>query len=341
MKKKHSIAKKVIDMVFKGIDSCLADLPLEKLSETDIEEDGVAGKYMTFKASDDSNIEMKLFGVEEHPGQYIVRLQHDGKDAEQKNKLYTKDQLADYISEYAERYDIELEDIPDINESTDIKNSKKISVTLQRVAGSTEDTIELCAINAGSHVSDAMDILSQVLDNDEFAASITEEPVSFDIVDKPDCLDVQEAVCVDTTDTFTTMLRAAVECYYNLKAIHWGAKSDKFNNIHQMADSLGWSVSNHIDRIAEWEVEYNKRVPNVLDYQYQPIDTADGFDFERGCTSMYSVVTCYINTLECYYVNVDHTIQSVLDDWIRELKQAVDYKLYQTRSDTPIACPSC
>ena len=332
-------AKLVIDAIFKGLDSCMKDLEdhgLEKKKEEDIEEDGVKGKYLMYSTGSDHIIELKLFGVESHPGKYMVRIQHDdGQDLlEVDDKLFSNDDISKFVLDYAEKYDLgALEEGIDVNDNVDMKNddlfqSSKISVTLKKVTASDNSTdIHLCAINAGGNPVRAMKVLADVLDDDEFVDAITEEPVSFEITETASDYDVEEATGVDTSETFREMLRACVECYHNLQSIHWGAKTSKFRDIHSFVESLIWSIQYNVDTIAEWCVEYTKSVPNVLEFSYTPIQVADGFDFGSAMSAAKAQIDNYIAVLECYYVNVEHDVQSVMDNWIRDLKKQSNYVL--------------
>ena len=332
-------AKLVIDAIFKGLDSCMKDLEdhgLEKKKEEDIEEDGVKGKYLMYSTGSDHIIELKLFGVESHPGKYMVRIQHDdGEDLlEVDDKLFSNDDISKFVLDYADKYDLgALEEGIDVNDNVDMKNddlfqSSKISVTLKKVTASDHSTdIHLCAINAGGNPVRAMKVLADVLDDDEFVDAITEEPVSFEITETASDYDVEETTDVDTSETFREMLRACVECYHNLQAIHWGAKTSKFRDIHSFIESLVWSIQYNVDTIAEWCVEYTKSVPNVLEFSYTPLQVADGFDFESAMSAAKAQIDNYISVLECYYVNVEHDVQSVMDNWIRDLKKQSNYVL--------------
>ena len=332
-------ARLVIDAIFKGLDSCMKDLEdhgLEKEKEEDIEEDGVKGKYLMYSTGSNHIIELKLFGVESHPGKYMVRIQHDdGQDLlEVDDKLFSNDDISKFVLDYAEKYDLgAVEEGIDVNDNVDMKNddlfqSSKISVTLKKVTASDNSTdIHLCAINAGGNPVRAMRVLADILDDDEFVDTITEEPVSFEITETADDYDVEETTSVDTSETFSEMLRACVECYHNLQAIHWGAKTSKFRDIHSFVESLVWSIQYNVDTIAEWYVEYTKSVPNVLNYQYTPLQVADGFDFESAMSAAKAQIDNYISVLECYYVNVEHDVQSVMDNWIRDLKKQSNYVL--------------
>ena len=338
-------AKLVIDAIFKGLDSCMKDLEdhgLEKKKEEDIEKEGLLGKYLMYETSAGRIIEVELFGKSDAKDKYLIQIQHDGgKHLETPSKLFSKDEISDFVLEYASTYEL-ISDEPgvdglkegiDVNDNVDMKNddlfqSSKISVTLKKVTASDNSTdIHLCAINAGGNPVRAMRVLSDILDDDEFVDTITEEPVSFEITETADDYDVEETTSVDTSETFREMLRACVECYHNLQAIHWGAKTSKFRDIHSFVESLVWSIQYNVDTIAEWYVEYTKSVPNVLEFSYTPLQVADGFDFESAMSAAKAQIDNYIAVLECYYVNVEHDVQSVMDNWIRDLKKQSNYVL--------------
>lgn len=308
----------------------------KKVKEEEIEQDGIKGKLLLYEVGDNHTVEVKLFGVEKHPGKFVVGVQADGEDYKESDVL-TEDNIIDFITDYAEDHDLGSVsgDYIEVEEDEQVDSANKISVTLQRISSSTEDTINLCAINAGSSVSNAMKMLNDVLQDDEFAASISTEPSSFEITEEGDSYDVEEIDSVDVSATFENMLQACIQCYHNLQTIHWGAKGDKFAELHSYTESLLWDVSYHQDTIAEWCVEYTEKVPVVLGYQYVPIECVDGFDFNQGMEKTKELIDGYLSVLECYYVNVEHDVQSILDNWIRDLKKRSNYMLDRTLA------PSC
>lgn len=334
------LAKKALDVLFRGLDRAMADLEdkgLEKKKEENIEEEGIKGKYLLYETANGQVLEVKLFGVEEHPDYYIVRVRidEDESTAKESEKPLKKNQISKFITDYADANDLgTVEEGVDVNdnvgmEKDDLFQSTKISVTLQRVSAGDEDTINLCAINASNAVK-AMNMLDEILSDDEFVATITAEPASFEITENEDEYTVEDTDKVDTSHTFEEMLKACVECYHNLQTIHWGARCHKFNDIHSFTESLMWDVKYQIDTIAEWCVEFTNKVPNVLTYQYTPLVAEDGFDFDLAMSATKCQLDNYIKVLECFYVNLDHDVQSVMDNWIREFKKKSNYVLDRT-----------
>lgn len=301
----------------------------------DIEEDGINGAYLEFKTVNGNTLQVKVFPSPRNEEEFLIQVAHDGgKDVYEPDKLFTEAGIDKALTRYCEDHNLgNYNDQKDSTEddSEEVESTSKISVTLKKVAASDNTCdVHLCAINAGSNPIKAMHMLSDVLENDAFVDTITEEPVSFDIIEVKDAYDVNETQSVDTSNTFEDMLRACVECYHNLQAIHWGSKGEKFRDIHSIAESILYSVQYNMDSIAEWCVEYTKKVPNVLSYQYNALDTSCGFDFESGVKAVKQQIDNYIAVLECYYVNVEHDVQSVMDNWIRDLKMQSNYILDRT-----------
>ena len=146
------------------------------------------------------------------------------------------------------------------------------------------------------------------------------------------------------SDTITDILISeGQEEWY--KAV-WSGTMSSGDNVLVEIDSGDWCVKvkgkreyttsgnkYNIDTIAEWCVEYTGVVPNVLTYQYTPIATVQGFDFQTGIDTAKKLIDDYISVLECYYVNVEHDVQSVMDDWIRNLKQKSNYFMERALMD--------
>lgn len=333
------LAKHVVGRLFNGLDDLLRNVNKvgKKTSEENIKEEGIDGKYLRYETADGSILEVKLFAVEEHPDYFIVRVRigEDDNTAQESKRPLRRSEVSRFITDYADSHGLgTVEEAVDVDDSSNtsadsVSQSTKMSVTLQRVSAGTEDTINLCAIRANNVIS-AMNILDEVLSDDEFVATITSEPVSFEITETDDAYDVQDISSVDTSNTFVEMLRACVECYHNLECIHWAAKGSKFKDIHSYTESLMWDIKYQTDTIAEWCVEFTKTAPNVLAYQYTPLDPSEGYGFESAMSATKGQIDDYVKVLECYYVNVDHDVQSVMDNWIRDLKKKSNYVLDRT-----------
>lgn len=356
-------ARKMIDKIFKGVNSCFNSLSSNgwtKSSEEDIQEDGVAGKLFKFKTGSDNIVEVKLFGVESHPGNYIVRIAHDGgKDVWESSKLVANDKVAQKITDYADKYDLgtvedeyddEDDDLEDDSEGADEDDDlddttagSSIQVTFKRVTASNGvSDIHLCAVNA-STCAHPMSVIKDVLADDDFVAEITSKPVSYDIMVDADGYDVQQTDTVDTSGTYLELSRATFQCYCNIQSIQWGAMGEQRAELIRTVESIQWSIQYQFNRFAQLCVEKTGIVPNMLSMQYTPVDVSSGVEFNRGVALAKQQLDELIQVLECYYVNLDHDVQTITDGFIRELRDQSDYVLDRTlmgSNEITIACPN-
>jgi len=225
--------------------------------------------------------------------------------------------------------------------TSDVDASRELLVTLKRVVGSREDSIELVAINANYSIEAALDTLDEVLEDEEILDLIDEEPLSLAItdLDESDMFDVEqiesEEVTQDSSCTINNILSAVSIFANNILMIHWNAKGDDFSTIHNLTDSWYWSARNDLDTIGELSVELCGSAPN-------PAMSLDDVALLQSNTEytiddVYVVVAAQmdslITTLETYYVNFDHDVQSTLDNIIRYWKKERDYKVFRVLKD--------
>lgn len=212
----------------------------------------------------------------------------------------------------------------------DVFLSRKLSVTLKRVTASNGQTdIHMCAVNA-STCPHPMSMIKDVLADDAFVAEITAEPVSYEITEDPNGYCIEETDTVDTSTTYMDMIRAFVQCYYNLEAIRWGAKGEGRNELIRTIESCQWNIQYKIGQLAELCVEKTKVTPNVLAMEYTPVDVSSGVEFIPGIELAKQQLDELIEVIECYYVNFDHDIQSMLDVYLREARNQSNYAFDRT-----------
>lgn len=216
-------------------------------------------------------------------------------------------------------------------------SSKKLKVTLKRVCSSREESINLTAVQANYSACEALDDLTAVLSEDEFADTITATPTSYEIVDSGDSYDVNPIDCspeIDSLAMFTSMLSAGYSLMYNIQCVHWNAKGNNFRELHETLDRYYYSMNYQIDKVAEWCVEFAGSAPHPTTLCVPVCDwgsvITNGFTLESGFDLIRNSICDYVSTLELYYCNLDHDIQSVVDEWIREWRYAANYIITRT-----------
>lgn len=211
-------------------------------------------------------------------------------------------------------------------------SSKKLNVTLQRVCGATEDSINLVRVYGNYSEQEMQSNIETLLDNEDMLAQITEEPVSFEVTDDGDELDVNPAEMSETeciSVSLTNILSCAFKTLHNLQAIHWNAKGDKFEEIHKGSDSCIWNIRNQIDTLAELCVELTGSVshPALLCSTDSSLNTESGFEGQEALQMIHSYVSEYIYCLEFYLPNFKDDVQNMMNMWIRDMRHTIDYLL--------------
>lgn len=256
----------------------------------------------------------------------------DGKKKECKNvkDISCDDVIVDAIKQV---WDVDVSD--DSTES--VAESKRMSVTLKRVCGSTEDAIHLVAINGNYNPKDMLSDLDTVLSSSEFVAQITETPMSFEICDQGEDLDVTECKCEDgefVKLALIEMLKAFVIARDELLSIHWNAKGEQFHEIHNLTGNHMWQLNSQIDTLAELCVEYSGFVPHPRMFQAEAlptsIDSAMGYRYADALPAVKATLESLISVLECYKGNFASDVQRQFDDWIRSYKVESRYAIAQT-----------
>lgn len=230
------------------------------------------------------------------------------------------------------------------NPGTDMvvyNSAKKLNVTLQRVCSATEDSINLVRVYGNYSEKDMQSDIETLLDNEDMLSQITEEPVSFEVTDDGDELDVNpvemsETECISVS--LTNILSCAFKTLHNLQAIHWNAKGDKFEEIHRGSDSCIWNVRSQIDTLAELCVELTGSVshPALLCSTDSSLNTQSGFEGQEALQMIHSDMSEYIYCLEFYLPNFKDDVQNMMNMWIRDMRHMMDYQLGRS-VDTNIA----
>lgn len=222
-----------------------------------------------------------------------------------------------------------------------INECKKMSVTLQRVCSATEDSINLVRVYGNYNEKDMQSDIETLLDNEDMLSQITEEPVSFEVTDDGDELDVNpvemsETECISVS--LTNILSCAFKTLHNLQAIHWNAKGDKFEEIHRGSDSCIWNIRSQIDTLAELCVELTGSVshPALLCSTDSSLNTQSGFEGQEALQMIHSDMSEYIYCLEFYLPNFKDDVQNMMNMWIRDMRHMMDYQLGRS-VDTNIA----
>ena len=321
------LAKKALNAIFKGLDECMRNMEGSNtkydfnVSKTkDVEEDGVPGKYYLFEVGDSGTVlDVTLFKIEDNEDSFMIRIEGEGLDKFEKGPI-KQDEIEKYVTNYCDKYNLGA-----VEDSVDVYEHTKIRVTLQRVQGASEDSIELSAISANCNPKTASTALDTVLASEDFLELVTEEPTTFDIVEvndeEYDVQPTEDSVEIETA--YAQLLNTAVQTYHNLEYLKWASMSlgVSSNQLEQALDCLLWEVKDEYNTLGCWCVQYNNAAVNVLSLKYDNVLSTECVDVDTILQSAGSAVDEYIAALNLYYPNLPHEIQSMVDTWIRTLSE--------------------
>lgn len=216
------------------------------------------------------------------------------------------------------------------------KANKVLQVTLQRVQAGRGYNIDLIAVNANYAADQCIDNLNAVLSDASILGMIDDTPISLQIMDDGgEELSVEEIPSLESNNGLGDMLAAATVLMCNLQFLHWNVRGKQFSDLHSRLNDWYHTVKWNIDELGELQVELQGSAPNIgciIDPTLLiPSDSVISPD------EVYSVIQNhimqYICTLEMYYVNFNHDIQSLLDNMIRFWRKECEYRLKQTMSE--------
>ena len=213
----------------------------------------------------------------------------------------TKDQFKAYLAN---------NNLESLEEGTFASSSVKATF----IKSSETNDVELTAITASCDLSDAMDIIYVVADDDDFTSSLSDDPQSFEIVECEDGYDVNPIAEIDTSDTYNKLFQCACNKRQLLQTVEWMIGCEEFYK-SAILNTLLYTLSELSNVAAKWLIEKTYLYPiPCIDFDQQTLTDGLG-DATLGNIESYVAEQCY----ECYtmldvlYVNLDHVEQSEAD----------------------------
>lgn len=236
------------------------------------------------------------------------------------------------LNKYMQLNDLEEYDPNESADSSNPTNSSKIvDATLKKVTGSTELT--LMAINASCNIKAALDMLTDVVDDEEFINSFADdEERSIEITDLGDNYDVEEIDEVDITPTYNVLFRQTSYLCSTLVAARWALGEIEWNKLLPIC-SIEWALSNLLNSAASWVVRHEGRYPTPQN-PYSDCDYADfsccedeSGKLQPEClqSMLLEDLDELVLLLDNYYVNLEYDEQSVVAAALTEFKRTLTY----------------
>lgn len=205
-------------------------------------------------------------------------------------------------------------------------SSKHISVTLQKIAGTSE--IKMSAITANYSPSLVLDDIEEILDQEEFINTIPEDPTSYAIGVDDDGFDIEKCEgegipAPDPCASLCEVFKSGIRAYRNLYILHWMSSGNDMMKLHNLSEEMYDELKDEIDTVGELLVEKQGTVPQ-LDFpcDYIPVQK---YEFQTGLDQIKSLIQMYIDCIDYAYCNQDSDVQSTLDEWLRYWNKQLNY----------------
>ncbi len=205
----------------------------------------------------------------------------------------------------------------------DIMESKRITAKLRKVQGSTD--FELLGLKSNYSPKETLDDLDDIIVQEEFINSLTEEPQSFmiDVDDEGYDIDVCEDWEIGPCDSLGEVLKAGITFYRNLYILHWMAKGNDMMKLHLMTEEMYGELIQEIDTLGELMVEQCGTVISPsFGCDYLAIRS---YEFQEGVHIIEDYIQGYINIIDYAYPNQTSDVQSTLDEWLRYWNKQMKY----------------
>ena len=220
----------------------------------------------------------------------------------------------------------------DTKQAFGIKGSKRMKVTLQRVVSAKETAINLTAITADYALSEAYTDLDSLLTSDEFADSITEDPVTLEITDTGSDFDIapgEFAITEAASYGISQLICAAIQFQMDIQILRWYAAYN--SELFGITGNLWWEASSWTDKLGLWYIELTDSVFQVPQgCPSKPLELDDSSDtdpvYEIGL-ALTNTVSAFLECIEGVYVDLPHDMQGELNSLIRSLKETRDMQL--------------
>lgn len=209
---------------------------------------------------------------------------------------------------------------------------KVLRATFQRVSADTEgsDLVKLTKVFANYSATEALDTIDAVLSDSDFVASIDTCPISVEICDAGDAIELTDIDEVDTGDSIIELLKAAVAVRDMLEYVSWNSHGLERDLLRTHANEYKWEIESQISKLAVECIITQGYVPHLRTLPASDIVTIlepVSFDTETGLRAIQQSLQSYIDALELYECNVGDTLAPILYEWMRRWKEEVRYTL--------------
>lgn len=202
--------------------------------------------------------------------------------------------------------------------------TQHIGITLKKIQAS--DELAVLRLASDYNPSDTLSDIDEIINQDEFLNTLTEEPQAFAIEVDDEGFDIEKCdECPECSpcESLCEVFKAGIRAYRNLYILHWMSHGNDMMKLHNLSEEMYEELQGEIDTIGELLVEKQGTVPQLdFDCDYIPVQQ---YDFQTGLDQIKSLIQMYIDCIDYAYCNQDSDVQSTLDEWLRYWNKQLNY----------------
>lgn len=212
----------------------------------------------------------------------------------------------------------------DKEENSSASSSRKLLVTLQKVVSGTDCCVNLTSVSANFSGAQASELLDTVLDNETFLDSIGTEPVSFEISDSGESIDIQTTDRFDVTETYQNLLQQALRLWGCFTKLFWYTDDAETQGTIGDYQAL---LTEEMNLLGRRLVEERDSPDGEYSGQGNPFIVDNGIflgDDSAGTVQeeIESLLPEYVQSLQLYSANFPEEMQWELDTHLQDWESA-------------------
>lgn len=309
-----NLLKNISDIFFKSIDKMIDDTD-SKVEEVKEESDGKI--HMTIKTGGNHKIKATFTPIGNDKKRYDVVFESDKGDKHkvtdvhidnnaQLNKIYT-----DLCDKW---YGESLEET--VQESTDCSK-----VTLRKVQSNSNYQIHLVNVYCSTvdQVIPTAEALQDLMSSDQFIAEIPSTDTTFEIIPEENSVLYTESDKCESCNCFMMIACYAKHLIDDIQTAIWSCTAVT-DDLCGILRDFNWNLSMQLDKLSSLSKEvYDETLDSSqLSCAGRCHVNSPGMDMLYVIDNDFDE---YLASIELFYPNMPHDIQTLIDTWIRQVKE--------------------
>lgn len=318
----------IIDSIFKSVFQDMEDAGFKNSDYKEVKNDAGNVTGFSFSTLTEMNHELHIKALQSAGQSSLYDFYIVGDNNKKKKYLHKpKDELQDCVVAFLEEFyddpdtvdDFEVAEDDEAARNIDVQDGfnsaeacRKIQISLSRIEANDEICYGPIFCNYSEY--EVYEDLESVLEDDDFVASLTEEPQNYEIIPSEEAFDIQVVDQIQPMDCISAVIKAQFTTLAQLYACISLGDRDCDSLECAYADNL--NPMSCIERL-RWQVDFMLN-RNVSDNPINMRSILSSITLEdtECCQSVQDIIENYCLVLDIYYPNFPHELQAVLDEWL-------------------------